>query len=130
MDNCIFCKIIKGEIPSYTIYEDSKVKAFLDVNPNSNGHVLVVPKEHVRTIFEIDPILLKDMISTINEKIYPLLKERLSIEGLTIIQNNLLGQEVPHFHIHLIPRYQEDGIKTIFDKSKIKDIKEIYEKLK
>ncbi len=79
MDNCLFCKIVKGEIPSYTIYEDDIVKVFLDINPNSNGHCLIIPKEHFTNIEDID----KDTLAHINQtsqNLYPTLKEKLRLQ--------------------------------------------------
>ena len=115
MNDCLFCKIIKGEIPSYKVYEDEKVYAFFDVNPNSDGHTLVVPKEHI------------DVIKT---KIYPILKDKLNTNGLTICQNNYYGQDVKHYHIHLIPRYNNDSFKCTFDSNMLSNLDEVYEKLK
>ena len=84
MNNCLFCKIIKGDIPSYTVYEDDKVKAFLDVNPNSDGHVLVIPKEHYENLFETPDEIIIYMIDTIKTKIYPIL----DLFGKVIEQNS------------------------------------------
>ena len=130
MADCIFCKIIKGEIPSYTVYEDEKVKAFLDTNPKTNGHLLLVPKEHKKTILDMDRDTLGYMITIIQEKLYPILKEKLNIEGLTLSQNNFLGQDVPHFHIHLIPRYTNDNLTFLSNTKKKEKIEDVYEKLK
>ncbi|HIT37311.1 MAG TPA: HIT family protein, partial [Candidatus Onthousia faecipullorum] len=111
MNDCLFCKIIKGDIPSYKVYEDDKVLAFLDVNPNSDGHTLVIPKEHYENLFTTPNELIIYMIDVIKTKIYPILKEKLNIDGLTICQNNYYGQDVKHYHIHLIPRYNSDSFK-------------------
>ena len=130
MNDCLFCKLIKGDIPSYKIYEDDKVLAFLDVNSNSDGHTLVIPKEHYENLFETPNEIITYMINTIKTKIYPILKERLNIDGLTICQNNDYGQDIKHYHIHLIPRYNNDSFKCTFDSSRVNDIKSVYEKLK
>ena len=130
MADCIFCKIIKGEIPSYTVYEDEKVKAFLDTNPKTNGHLLLVPKEHKKTILDMDRDTLGYMITIIQEKLYPILKEKLNIEGLTLSQNNFLGQDVPDFHIHLIPRYTNDNLTFLSNTNQLEKIEDVYEKLK
>ena len=129
MEDCIFCKIIKGEIPSKTIYEDEIVKCYMDINPVANGHILVIPKKHTKDIYSIDNETLTYMIDIIRNKITPILKEKLNIDGLTIIQNNGYGQEVKHFHIHLIPRYKDDSFKSSYDKYKIEDTEKIYKKL-
>ena len=103
----IFCKIIKGEIPSYTIYEDDIVKVFLDVNPNHNGHTLIVPKNHYENLFDIDEEVLNHILK-ISKKISSLLKEKLNYDGITLSQNNMYGQDVKHYHLHLIPKYKEE----------------------
>lgn len=104
--NCIFCKIIEGEIPSYTIYEDEIVKVFLDVNPNSNGHTLIIPKKHYQDLFDIDDNTLIHIMK-IAKKIKALLEKKLHIDGITLIQNNGDVQEVKHYHLHLKPYYNE-----------------------
>ena len=130
MKDCLFCKIIKGDVPSYTIYEDETVKAFLDVNPNSDGHILVIPKEHYENLFETPNDVIVKMLDVIKNNLYPLLKEKLNIDGLTICQNNDYGQDVKHYHIHLIPRYNSDSFKCTYDSSEVSDIKDVYDKLK
>ena len=115
--NCIFCKIINGEIPSYKIYEDEVVFAFLDINPDSNGHTLIIPKKHYLDLTEIDNEILLHIMDTAR-KLKKLLEEKLNIDGLTLIQNNGDIQEVKHYHLHLKPYYKE--------KQQIIDVKEIY----
>jgi histidine triad (HIT) family protein len=119
--NCIFCKIINNEIPSYKLYEDDNVLCFLDVSPDSNGHCLIIPKKHYQDIDDIDDITL-NQIMIIAKKIKELLEEKLNIDGLTLIQNNGDIQEVKHYHLHLKPYYKE--------KQQLIDIKDIYEILK
>ena len=126
MNDCIFCKIIKGEIPSYTIYEDDKMKAFLDVNPVSNGHVLLIPKTHYKNFLDTPDELIKDMYHIIKTKIYPLLEEKLKITGLSICQ---IGKDVNHYHIHLIPQYENEEFDFKYNKENIKDVEDIYNKL-
>ncbi len=116
----IFCKIINNEIPSYTLYEDDIVKVFLDVNPNHNGHTLIVPKKHYQDFFDIDEDTLMHVYKVAKD-IAKLLKERLNYDGISMCQNNGLGQEVKHYHLHLIPKYKEE--------SKI-SLGEVYNKLK
>lgn len=118
---CIFCKIIKGEIPSYSLYEDEIVKVFLDVNPDSNGHMLIIPKKHILDLNEIDDETIAHMMN-IAKRYRLILEERLGIDGLTLIQNNGMIQEVKHFHLHLKPYYK--------NKEAIKEIEEIYNILK
>ena len=120
--DCIFCKIINGDIPSNTIYEDEMVKVFLDINPNTNGHMLIIPKKHIVTVDELDSELATHILE-VEKKMYKLLKEKLNVEGLTIVQNNDLGQDVKHYHVHLIPRYKDDCWKMHFRQDNIVDLK-------
>lgn len=122
MSDCLFCKIIDGSIPSYTVYEDDKVKVFLDINPNNDGHLLVIPKEHKANLYEMDDETLIYMLNIIREKLKPILSDKLNIDGLTISQNNDYGQEVKHFHIHVIPRYKNDKFPLASNCSKVEDI--------
>ena len=122
MSDCLFCKIIDGSIPSYTVYEDDKIKVFLDINPNNDGHLLVIPKEHKANLYEMDDDTLIYMLNIIREKLKPILSDKLNIDGLTISQNNDYGQEVKHFHIHAIPRYKNDKFPLASDCSKVEDV--------
>lgn len=108
--DCIFCKIINKEIPAYIIYEDNKVLAFLDAYPNTNGHTLIIPKKHYQDINDI-PITTLNHINQVAQKIYPLLKEKLNFDGLTFSQNNEYGQQIKHYHLHLIPLYKNEQTK-------------------
>lgn len=109
--DCIFCKIIKGELRSYKVYEDEKTLAFLDVNPIANGHVLAVPKKHYETMEEIPENDLCDLIKAV-KKIGMGIKKALEIEGYNVSLNNgrVAGQIIPHFHFHIIPRQENDGL--------------------
>lgn len=126
--DCLFCKIIEGSIPSKTIYEDELVKVFLDINPNTNGHCLIIPKKHIVTVKEVDSILTTHILE-VEKKMYDLLKEKLNIKGLTIVQNNELGQEVKHYHVHLIPRYEDDNWNIYFNQESLKDTDEVYQEI-
>ena len=126
--DCLFCKIIEGSIPSKTIYEDELVKVFLDINPNTNGHCLIIPKKHIVTVKEVDNILTTHILE-VEKKMYDLLKEKLNIKGLTIVQNNELGQEVKHYHVHLIPRYEDDNWNINFNQESLKDTDEVYQEI-
>lgn len=137
MDNCIFCKIIKGEIPSITVYEDNNVKAFLDISQATKGHVLIVPKKHVKDIFEYDEELAKDVFAKIPMIARAVKESDPEIKGLNIINNNgeLAYQSVFHSHVHLIPRYtQKDGFSMSFkdnsDSYDNEDLKKIAENIK
>lgn len=129
MDNCVFCNIIKGEITSKTVYEDEKIQVIMNINPNSNGHLLVIPKSHIVNINDMNGELIQHCLQIIKEKLYPLLKEKLNCEGLTMVQNNELGQEIKHYHIHLIPRYQNDNIDLTYNKQLLNSLDDVFEKL-
>ena len=129
MNDCIFCKIIKGELPSKTVYEDELIKVIMNINPATDGHLLVLPKKHYTNILDVDDKVLMHSVTTIREKIYLKVKGALGCEGLTIAENNELGQEIKHFHIHLIPRYPDDNADFNYDKSKLHELDEVFEKL-
>ncbi len=128
--DCIFCKMVKGEIPCYKFYENDKVMAFLDINPDSDGHTLIIPKKHFTDLDDIDLDTLNS-INIASKEIKKSLEKKLGCTGISILQNNGSAQEVKHYHMHLKPYYK--GIKTMELKKypeNIKDPKEIYEKLK
>jgi histidine triad (HIT) family protein len=108
---CIFCKIINGEIPSYKVYEDGQVLAFLDINPVNPGHTLVVPKKHVANIEETDEETLCQVMKIV-KKVGQSLKKNLGAEGYNVLENNdpVAGQVVPHLHFHVTPRLENDGL--------------------
>ena len=106
------CKIINNEIPSYTLYEDEMVKVFLDINPESPGHTLIIPKTHFVDINDIS-IETLNHISLISKKTTTLLKEKLNYDGLRLVQNNGVLEEVKHYHLHLIPFYQDGFSKSV-----------------
>ncbi len=117
----IFCKIINKEVNSYTIYEDDIVKVFLDVNQKHKGHTLIIPKKHYVNLFDIDTDTL-NYIFKVARNIAVLLKEALNYDGITLLQNNDYGQEVKHFHLHLIPTYEKENENS--------NIEEIYNIIK
>ena len=122
--DCLFCKIIDGTIPSQTIYEDEIVKAFLDINPTTNGDTLIVPKKHFKDFREVDNDTMMH-INSIIKKLYPLYQEKLRCDGLTISHNTDYGQEIKHFHVHFIPRYENDEVKHSSNKEILMDLDEI-----
>lgn len=131
---CVFCKIIKGEVPSYRVYEDDYTLAFLDINPITPGHILVVPKKHYENMEEIPEEELKHLMSTV-KKIGLMLKDNLQVEGYNVCENNgpIAGQEVSHIHFHIIPRSVDDGLvswtkKTYKDKELKKMLLKIIDK--
>lgn len=110
-NDCIFCKVIKGEIPSFTVYEDETFKVILDRFPAALGHVLIIPKAHYSDIFELpEEVAMK--LYPLAQKIATRVKEVTGAEGINIVQNNgaVAGQSVYHFHLHIIPRKVGDGI--------------------
>ncbi len=132
MSDCIFCKIIKGEIPSNTVYENDNFKVILDVSPANLGHCLVLPKNHSEDIFEIEEDVLKGAFA-IAKKIATALKASGLAEGVNILQNNkeVAGQTVHHFHIHVIPRKTGDNVKIEHNpiKPSAEEVNEVKEKL-
>jgi histidine triad (HIT) family protein len=108
---CIFCKIAKGEVPSYTIYEDEIAMAFLDTNPDSNGHTLIIPKKHFKDLDDIDEKTITH-IMMVAKKVKKILEDKLDIAGVTLVQNNGKPQEIKHFHVHLKPCYEKNGRKA------------------
>ena len=115
--DCIFCKIINNEIPSKVIYEDEIVKVFLDVNPMSIGHMLIVPKTHFQDLVDIDERTLSH-IYMVAKKMNNLVMEKLDTDGMTTIQNNGDPEEVKHFHVHIKPFYcdeKELSLDEVYD---------------
>ncbi len=134
-DNCIFCKIIAGEIPSRTIYEDADFKVILDANPASKGHALILPKEHCANIYEISEELLSKA-AKLAKKLAAHMTTLLNCDGFNLLQNNgeVAGQTVFHFHMHLIPRYvgmkNKDLLNWTHEEFTDSEQDEICEKLK
>lgn len=129
MKNCIFCKIINKELPTRTIYEDEDIQVIMNTNPITDGHLLILPKKHYENIFDIKEEIIAHSIKVLREKLYPLIKEKLNCEGLTICENNFLGQEIKHFHIHVIPRYKDDNVDFSYNKDKITDLDKVFQQL-
>ncbi|MEG2322580.1 MAG: HIT domain-containing protein [Bacilli bacterium] len=110
--DCLFCKIINGAIPSFKIYEDELVIAFLDIHPDSVGHSLIIPKKHYENISDIDELTLNHLMS-VAKILKKKLEDKLQCDGLTLIQNNGYVQEIKHFHLHLKPFYLNKKDKTV-----------------
>lgn len=108
-ENCIFCKLAKGEIQTNTLYEDEQFRVILDLSPATKGHALILPKEHYQNIYEMPDKLLSDAI-ILAKKMAIKMTDAFHADGFNIVQNNneVAGQTVFHFHIHLIPRYEND----------------------
>lgn len=111
-EDCIFCKIANGEIPSKTLYEDESFRVILDLGPATRGHALILPKDHADNLYELpDELAAKSFV--LAKKMAVKMQNRLQCDGLNLVQNNgeTAGQTVMHFHLHLIPRYQNDHQK-------------------
>ena len=130
MENCIFCKIGKGEIPCTKLYEDENFISFLDIKPVSDGHLLIIPKKHIVWMQEADDETIANIFK-LTKKLMLALKKGLAAD---YVQVSVVGNEVPHFHIHLIPRYINDNLpmfktKEYKDGESIKAAKKITEAL-
>lgn len=132
-ENCIFCKIINGDIPSAKVYEDEDFVIMLDIGPATFGHVLILPKEHYANLFEMPEELLVKAVKlakSFGEK----LVKALHADGMNVVQNNGLaaGQTVFHFHMHLIPRYEGDSVGELWTPGSLteEDREEIINKLR
>ena len=114
-DDCIFCKIANGEIPSRTVYEDEKFRVILDLGPATKGHALILPKEHADNLFELPEEIAAEVLP-VAKKVADKIKANLHCDGLNLVQNNgeIAGQTVMHFHMHMIPRYENDGQKILW----------------
>ena len=132
-NECIFCKIIKGDIPSFKVYEDEIFIAILDRFPASKGHTLIIPKNHHKDIFEL-PQREAEAIYPLAKNLASKIKERFDADGINIVQNNgeAAGQTVDHFHLHIIPRKNKDEIivnkSTNIDKT-IEDLNQDFDRM-
>lgn len=118
MEDCIFCKIIKGDIPCYKIYEDERFLSFLDINPLNPGHALVIPKEHIEWVWDVPYVgeyfeVVGKLANAMRKSLKPWL-----------VACSVLGVDVPHAHIHVVPRYRDDGHGGSIDPSNIKKLSE------
>ena len=109
-EDCIFCKIANGEIPARTIYEDDLFRVILDMNPATKGHALILPKEHYKNLLDLGEKETAALLK-VAQKVALRMKEKLHYDGLNVLQNNgeIAGQTIFHFHLHLIPRFENDG---------------------
>lgn len=110
MENCVFCKIIKQQIPSHKIYEDDYSYCFLDIHPAVEGHCLVIPKKHCTDIFDLDEASVKHLLLSA-QNVAKLLKKNIGAEGVNILHasGKAAQQSAFHFHMHILPRYENDG---------------------
>ncbi|MCK5027482.1 MAG: HIT domain-containing protein [Candidatus Pacebacteria bacterium] len=122
MENCLFCNIIEGNVPSTKVYEDEHVYAFLDINPINVGHTLVIPKEHCADIHDIPEDTLQHIMSVV-KKLSTAIKKSTELDGINISMNNgkAAGQIIFHSHIHIIPRFEKDGFEPWKSKREYKE---------
>ncbi len=133
MDNCIFCKIVNGEIGSNTVYEDDNFKAIMDISPSAMGHVIILAKNHAEDIFEMtEEDLSKALI--VARKVARAVKAATGCDGINILQNNgvAAGQTVFHYHIHVVPRFDNDTVKIKWEALSVEmdDISVMAEKIR
>jgi histidine triad (HIT) family protein len=121
-DDCIFCKLANGVIPTNSLYEDDTVRVIFDASPASKGHVLIIPKQHFDNVYSLDDETAAHIFQ-VAVKVAGALKDALNLEGLNIVQNNgeIAGQTVFHFHMHIIPRYKGDTVNVGWKPGKIDD---------
>jgi histidine triad (HIT) family protein len=121
-NNCIFCKIIAGEIPSAAIYEDEDFKVIMDIFPAAKGHVIILPKKHCADLYELDEDVAAKALA-VAKKMAKAMKAELNCDGINLLQNNgeAAGQTIFHFHIHLIPRYNGDSVKMTWTQGKYEE---------
>ena len=112
MEDCIFCKIVKGKVPADKVYEDENFIAILDINPEMEGHTVVLPKKHFKTLLDLPSTLGTEMLDAIKKVALKLIDEN-KAEGFNVVINNykVAGQEVPHVHAHILPRKKDDRMK-------------------
>lgn len=132
-ENCIFCKLANGDIPTATLYEDDDFRVILDAGPAAKGHALIIPKEHYANLYELSDELAAKVL-VLAKKMITKLTDILGCDGYNIVQNNgeAAGQTVFHFHVHLIPRYKDDhvGLKWKTGELKNEDKEELLAKIK
>lgn len=121
-DDCIFCKLANGDIPTRSIYEDEEFNVILDVAPATKGHALILPKNHAANLYELlDETAAKTLV--LAKKLITSMTEKLNCQGFNVVQNNgeTAGQTVLHFHMHLIPRYEGDGQNMLWEPQTFSD---------
>ncbi len=129
MNDCVFCKIIRGEISAEKIHEDDDSLSFLDINPVNEGHVLIIPKDHYDNILETPD----NIICSLFQKAKQIMKAVKTATGADFVTLSVVGIDIPHFHIHLVPRFQNDGLKNFWPAKKyesVQKIKEVGEKIR
>ena len=132
-ENCIFCKLANGDIPTATLYEDDDFRVILDAGPAAKGHALIIPKEHYANLYELSDELAAKVL-VLAKKMITKLTDILGCDGYNIVQSNgeAAGQTVFHFHLHMIPRYKDDGVGVTWKVGELKeeDKEELLAKIK
>lgn len=130
-NDCIFCAIAEGEIPSFKVYEDDEVLAYLDINPFTKGHTLVIPKQHRTGLLDAEDSLLASVLPKV-KKVAAHLKSALPCDGFNILQNNgeAAGQTVRHIHFHIIPRYAGEPLAFESHKGDMDELKALSERIR
>ena len=113
MDNCLFCRIVSGELPATIVFEDDNSVAFLDHRPLFHGHTLLVPREHVETLGELSPEIIGPYFEAA-QLLSRAVESAMDAEGTFVAMNNRVSQSVPHLHVHVVPRRRKDGLKGFF----------------
>jgi histidine triad (HIT) family protein len=133
VDNCLFCRIVSGELPATIVYEDDNSLAFLDHRPLFPGHTLLVPREHVETLGDVSPSLIEPYFKAA-QLLSRVVETALDAEGTFVAMNNRVSQSVPHLHVHVVPRRRKDGLKGFFwPRTKYKgeeEMKEVQSKIR
>ncbi len=134
MKDCIFCRIVDGQQESERVLETKQALAFLDINPRAPGHTLIIPKDHARTLTDLDPDPAAGVFLT-TRRICTMIEDALNPEGFTIGINDgpEAGQEIPHLHVNVIPRFKGDGgtsVHSVVQNPPVKDLSEIAEKIR
>ncbi len=121
-DDCPFCQIVAGDLPSYTLAETDEAYAFLDINPVSPGHSLVIPKQHGETLDDLDERTVLSVFALVN-RVASAVTDVVDADGYNILQSNgpAAGQEVPHMHVHIIPRVGDQGLEFSFDHGDLRE---------
>lgn len=130
-NDCVFCAIAAGEIPSFKVYEDDYVLAYLDINPFSKGHTLVIPKEHTTGLTDTSDEVLAVLIARV-KKVANIIKSALGCDGFNILQNNgeAAGQTVMHIHFHIIPRYGKCELSFVGQKADMAELESLAKKIR
>jgi histidine triad (HIT) family protein len=112
-DECLFCRIVAGELPASLVFEDAESVAFLDTRPLFPGHLLLIPKAHYETLADLPEKLVTSLFLN-TQQLATVVKETMEAEGTFVAMNNVVSQSVPHFHVHIVPRKRKDGLKGFF----------------